>query len=257
MLPEAILKNIQILCCPICGGDFKLINQKSVNCSRCNQIFNSEAGILLAYQLEESSLPKKDITKKIKTFYEENPFPNYENLDSIESLREKAQKGIFTRLLDEQIPFGAKILEVGCGTGQLANFLAATWGRTVFGTDISLNSLKLGQEFKEKNHINNCGFFQMNLFKPVFKPESFDFVICNGVLHHTYDPFKGFETISKLVKKEGFIIIGLYNTYGRIPVYVRGFLFRIFSNRLIFLDPYLRQRNIGNLKKTNLVYGSI
>ena len=51
----------------------------------------------------------------------------------------------------------------------------------------------------------------MNLFRPVFKAETFDVVICSGVLHHTSDPLTGFQSISKLVKKGGYIIIGLYN----------------------------------------------
>ena len=42
-------------------------------------------------------------TDVVKSFYEENPFPNYEDMDSDWSLREKAEQGIFARLLDEQI----------------------------------------------------------------------------------------------------------------------------------------------------------
>ena len=40
------------------------------------------------------------------------------------SLIDKANKSIFAKFLDEQIKFGSKILEVGCGTGQLSNFLS-------------------------------------------------------------------------------------------------------------------------------------
>ena len=136
-------------------------------------------------------------------------------MDSEWSLREKAEQGIFVRLLDEQIAHGANVLEVGCGTGQLTNFLGLRWGRSVFGADICLNSLKLGQEFKQDNQVDNAAFVQMNLFKPVFKPESFDLVICNGVLHHTSDPLLGFESISRLVKKGGHIIVGLHRPVDR------------------------------------------
>jgi SAM-dependent methyltransferase len=64
------------------------------------------------------------VTETVKGFYEENPFPNYDDMGSRESLKRKAMKGIFARLLDEQLPRGALILEAGCGTGQLSNFLA-------------------------------------------------------------------------------------------------------------------------------------
>ena len=66
---------------------------------------------------------------------------------------------------------------------------------------MTLNSLKLGEKFRQENKIKNLKFVQMNLFKPVFKEEMFDVVICNGVLHHTSDPLLGFESISKTSKK--------------------------------------------------------
>lgn len=185
----------------------------------------------------------------VKSFYEENPFPNYDDIDSEWSLREKAEQGVFARLLDDQLPANAKVIEIGCGTGQLSNFLGLRWGRTVFGTDICMNSLRLGQGFKQKNEIDNVAFAQMNLFRPAFKPESADVIICNGVLHHTSDPLSGFQSISKLVKRNGYIIVGLYNTFGRIPTDVRRLIFRVSGNRFKFFDPRLRNRSIDDIRK--------
>ena len=190
-----------------------------------------------------------DVTDDVKTFYEENPFPGYEDIDSVGSLREKAQLGVFARLLDEQIPYGAKVLEVGCGTGQLSNFLGTTWGRTVFATDICLNSLKLGQEFKRNNQIDHVTFLQMNLFRPAFRSNSFDMVICNGVLHHTGDAYAGFQSIARLVKDGGYIVVGLYNTYGRIPTDIRRFIFRLSHNRFKCLDARLRDQSLSEARR--------
>ncbi len=244
-------KHLNILACPNCKGKLSINKTKQfhLKCSQCSQNFKFSAGIPLMFCQNNWNDNKIDVTKKINSFYEKNPFPNYEEIDSVYSLRIKAAKGIFAKLLDEQIPYHAKVLEVGCGTGQLGNFLASTKQRAVFSTDMCLNSLKLGNKFKIENNIKNINFFQMNLFKPIFKPESFDIVICNGVLHHTSDPFLGFQTISKLVKKGGFIIIGLYNSYGRIWTYIRKFIFNISGNRLKFLDPRLRTIDVGKLRK--------
>jgi len=208
-----------------------------------------ENGIPLLFWPNEWEIAKKDVTERVKSFYEENPFPNYEGLDSSLSLRQKAEEGIFARLLDEQIPHGALILEVGCGTGQLSNFLGLRWGRAVFGTDICLNSLKLAHEFKQKNGIENTAFVQMNLFRPAFRTESFDVVICNGVLHHTSDPFTGFKSITKLLKKGGFIIIGLYNRYGRIITDVKRIIFNLTGKPLKFLDKRLRDQSLSEIRK--------
>jgi hypothetical protein len=38
-----------------------------------------------------------DVTDIVKDFYEETPFPNYDHLDSRDSLQTKARRGIFCR----------------------------------------------------------------------------------------------------------------------------------------------------------------
>ena len=247
-IPSLIAKHINLFICPVCRGDL-LLNSDHLQCSSCSHEYRSEEGIPLLFWPHEWKEAKTDVTEVMKTFYEETPFPNYEELDSSNRLREKAQKGLFVRLLDEQIHHSARILEIGCGTGQLTNFLGMTWGRTVFGTDICLNSLRLGQGFKARNAIEHCAFLQMNLFQPVFKPESFDVVVCNGVLHHTSNPLRGFQSIAALVKKGGFIIVGLYNRYGRVSTYARRVMFRLSGDRLKFLDSRLRDKNLSEIRK--------
>jgi SAM-dependent methyltransferase len=236
-----------ILCCPKCTGKLD-IGEDSILCADCHQRYDIADNIPLCFWPNEWASSKKDITDIVREFYEETPFPNYDDFDNAGSLMQKARQGIFARLLDDQIPFGARILECGCGTGQLSNFLSIA-NRTVVGTDICLNSLRLGQAFKEHNHLNRIHFFQMNLFRPIFKPETFDCVICNGVLHHTADPFLGYQSIARLVKPKGYILIGLYHSYGRISNDVRRLFFRLSGDRFQFLDPLLRKRNLEGAKR--------
>ena len=89
----------------------------------------------------------------------------------------------------------------------------------------------------------------MNLFRPVYNPGSFDLVICTGVLHHTSDPFRGFQSLSRLVKSGGHIVVGLYNRYGRIPTDLRRLIFKVSGNHFKFLDPHMRSKGIGDEKK--------
>ena len=249
-LPSLLAERIDVFACPACAGGLRASDDRlGLQCLSCNRYFGSEAGIPLLFWPNEWSDDQGDVTDAIRAFYEETPFPNYDDLDSSWSLRQKAEKGVFARLLDEQIAHGAMILEVGCGTGQLSNFLGMRWGRAVFGTDICLNSLKLGQDFRQRNQISGVAFLQMNLFRPVFKADSFDLVICNGVLHHTSDPFRGFRSISGLVKKGGFLIVGLYNTYGRMPTDIRRVLFKATKGRFTALDPRMRDRSLGEVRK--------
>ena len=188
-------------------------------------------------------------TELVKSFYEEHPFPNYDDFDSEQSLIEKARQGVFSRLLDEQIPQGAMVVEVGCGTGQLTNFLGISWNRFVFGSDLCLNSLRLAEGFRSQFGIRNAAFVQMNLLRPAFRQNAFDLVISNGVLHHTADAHAAFRSIARLVKPGGCIIIGLYNRIGRLTTDFRRFLFRLSGDRLRFLDAHIRNRQYNQERK--------
>jgi SAM-dependent methyltransferase len=245
---QVLAQNEEILICPVCQGTLRLSSEYA-KCVSCGHSFSCEGGIPQLFWANDWSRSKPDVTEAMKSFYEATPFPNYDDLDSGSALREKASRGIFARLLDEQIRHGSKVLEVGCGTGQLSNFLGMTWGRRVFGADACLNSLKLAEAFRRANEIKNVSFLQMNLFRPAFKAASFDVVISNGVLHHTSDPFLAFQTISKLVKMSGFVLIGLYNKYSRLTTDLRRLVFRLSADRFQFLDPRLRNRNANTVKK--------
>jgi SAM-dependent methyltransferase len=231
----------EVLACPACRGDLRLGNR--LTCSGCGKVFNFDNGVPLLFHPHDPDQRKGDVTEIVKAFYEENPFPNYEDMDSESTLVEKARRGVFAKLLDEQIPQGAFVLEVGCGTGQLTNFLGMHYNRRVFGSDMCLHSLRLAQEFRDRCAIKNAGFAQMNLFRPAFKEGTFDLVISNGVLHHTADPLGAFKSISRLVKPGGAIVIGLYNKIGRLTTDFRRLVFRFFGDRFAFLDSHLRQQH--------------
>ena len=239
----------KIVVCPKCRGelDFSIDN---IVCDNCKIDFKYDDGLPLLFWKNEWDDKKYDVTEEIRSFYMGTPFPNYDNIEDATTLREKSRKQIYAQLLDDQIPYTGKVLEVGCGTGQTCNLLAMTKTRTVFGADLTLNSLKLGEKFRRENKIKNLKFIQMNLFKPVFKEEMFDVVICNGVLHHTSDPLLGFESISKLVKKNGHIIIGLYNKYGRIFTDIRRSIFTISNENFKSLDSRVRDDISENKKHT-------
>jgi SAM-dependent methyltransferase len=74
-------------------------------------------------------------------------------------------------------------------------------------------------------------------------------VLCNGVLHHTADPFGGFVSISRLVKPGGHIVIGLYNTYGRLFTDTRRQLFRLTGGKARWIDPVLRRSGLSTGKR--------
>src|SRR5687767_6950983 len=104
-----------ILQCPRCGGTLH-VGDAAVTCDGCKHVFATDNEIPLLFAPNDWDPSKPDVTQDVQAFYEKTPFPNYDDFDSVGSLVEKAQKGLFPNLLDKQIPFGATVLEVGCGT---------------------------------------------------------------------------------------------------------------------------------------------
>lgn len=227
--------------CPACGGDLKR-SGSTASCAACSKTFKSEDGIWRMFHPHEKT--DADVTDQVKQFYEEHPFPNYDVDEDLRTLISKSRKGVYGKLMGEQIPYNSRVLEVGCGTGQLSNFLGIGC-RSVIGTDLCGNSLKLAETFRRSQGLNRVRFMQMNLFRPAFKKEQFDVVLCNGVLHHTSDPYGGFQSISKLVKPGGYIVIGLYNTYGRLLLDGRRVLFNMTGGRFKWIDPYIRKTKMS------------
>lgn len=208
-----------------------------------------QTGSVLRLLEPTASKPEEHIRQKMQAFYEEHTFPGYDGIDSPSVLMEKAGKSGFGKWLDEAITPFATVLEVGCGTGQMTNFLGLVSTRTVIGTDQSIASLTLGQNFKQRFGLQNVHFVQANIFAMPFKEHSVDVLICSGVLHHTPDPYGGYKELLKIVKPGGKIIIGLYNTYARIPTGIRKFIFFCTGKTFRSLDFHMRRRDVDESKK--------
>ena len=184
-------------------------------------------------------------TKTITKFYKESPFPNYKETDNKSTISEKGDKNLLAAQFKKFIGYKKNVLEVGCGTGQLAIYFSIGTNNNIVGLDPTIDSLQLANNFTKKNEINNIEFVNADIFDDVLSDEFFNFIWCSGVLHHTKNPYGAFEILIKSLKKEGYVLIGLYNKIGRIRTIIRKYLYKIFGTVILnVLDPTLR-----NLKK--------
>ena len=62
--------------------------------------------------------------EKIKDFYRDDPFPNYESNDDKATIKKRGDSNKYTYELKKFIGYGKKIIEIGAGTCQLSNYLA-------------------------------------------------------------------------------------------------------------------------------------
>ncbi|HEX5182678.1 MAG TPA: methyltransferase domain-containing protein [Allosphingosinicella sp.] len=223
---------IGLLACPACGGALA----EGLGCTGCGRRWPAPDGI------PQLRLPVEGQTEKVRQFYNEAPFPGYPPNDSLTWLRTRAERSAFARLLDSAIPGDARIVEIGCGTGQMSLYLARA-DRIVIGCDLSRGALGLGASAARRWGVDRVRFVECDLTNLPLRPGAFDVVYCSGVLHHTPDPRASFRSIAKMVRPGGTIVIGLYNLYARIPLRLRRIVARLTDYRWIPFDPVLRERN--------------
>ena len=186
------------------------------------------------------------VAKRVSKFYTSNPFPNYKENDDKISITQRGNSNFLASQFKKFVGYDKKILEVGCGTGQLSVYFSTGNNNLIVAMDATLESLKVAEKFSRKNSINNIRFLNSDIFDDVLQDEHFDFIWCNGVLHHTKNPYEGFKIVSKSLKKKGYILVGLYNKFGRLRTLIRRFLYKIFGIKILkILDPTLRKLKIS------------
>src|SRR5712692_3204610 len=222
---------LELLACPACEGPL----DEGWMCRGCGARHEAADGVP---NLRVASDARTDVVRR---FYEEAPFPGYPPRDSLEWLRARAERSEFARLLDRAIPGDARIVDLGCGTGQMTLYLARA-NRLVIGADLTRASLELGAAAALRFRLDRVQFIETDLHRPALRKGSFDVVYSSGVLHHTPDPPAAFGRIAQLARPGGMIVLGLYNAVARIPLRLRRLVARISGYRLILFDPVLRDR---------------
>jgi len=221
----------ELLACPACGCSLAA----DWSCSGCAALYGAPDGIP---NLRHPSSARADVVRR---FYEQAPFPGYPPSDSLAWLRTRAEHSEFARLLDRAIPCDARVLEMGCGTGQMSLYLARA-DRVVIGADLTRASLLLGSSAARRFGLHRVRFVETDLHRPGLRAGAFDVVYSSGVLHHTPDPRAAFARIARLAKPGGMIVVGLYNAFARIPFRVRRLVARLSGYRWIPFDTVLRDR---------------
>jgi SAM-dependent methyltransferase len=222
---------LDLLACPKCQGPLDC----EWNCGGCGARHRTSDGI------PDLRARGDTRTEIVRQFYDCAPFPGYRPRDSLEALRARAERSEFARLLDAAIAPDARILEIGCGTGQMSLYLASA-DRTVIGADLTRASLRLGAAAARRFGIDNVQFVETDLHRPGLRAGVFDVVYTSGVLHHTPDPRQSFAQLLPLLRPGGIIVLGLYNAFARVPLRLRRVVARLSRFRWIPFDPVLRDR---------------
>ena len=101
---------------------------------------------------------------------------------------------------------GQLILEAGSGAGRFTEVLLGT-GAEVFSLDYSS---AVDANWANNGDKTNLNLFQGDIFNIPFAEQTFDKVMCLGVLQHTPDPEKAFKSLARQVKPGGEFAIDVY-----------------------------------------------
>jgi SAM-dependent methyltransferase len=220
-----------LLACPACGGALA----DDWSCRACGTRFDAPDGI------PNLRLPGDARTEVVRRFYDCAPFPGYPDRDSLHALHARAERSVFARLINHAIAGNARVVEVGCGTGQMCLYLARA-DRIVVGADLTRAALRLGAAAARRFGLDRVQFVETDLWRPGLRAGAFDVVYSSGVVHHTPDPRASFARLVQLARPGGTIVLGVYNAFARIPLRARRLVARLSGFRVIPFDPVLRDR---------------
>lgn len=151
---------------------------------------------------------------------------------------------------------GKLVLDAGCGSGRWSYALALL-GATVVAVDLTESGVEVTHSATAG--MPNVAVLQASVFNLPFRPESFDFVVSWGVLHHTPNTKTAFDRIVPLVKRGGTLYVMVYERHNpwkfictdlirlvlrRFPEEHRYRLCRLFIIRSRALFKLLRHRII-------------
>jgi len=154
-------------------------------------------------------------------------------------------------VVDEHI-VGRTVLDLGCGSGRYAVALAYLGAESVTAVDFQAKSYRRAEEFCKKQALP-VRFAEVDILQLPFEDRSFDFVFCNGVLHHTRSWQAALGEYLRVMRRSGFLF--LYATGGffwatrralrplfqAIPRAYTAAVLKIIGmpgNRMIFMDTW-------------------
>src|SRR5215472_11489030 len=163
-------------------------------------------------------------TAKLRDFYERKPYPA--PLTSLDEHRELyrnsgRRRALFHLIWPARRPCpNQEILIAGCGTSQAARYALREPDARITAIDISKTSLTHTLQLQDKYQIGNLILRQLSLLEVQELGQTFDHIICTGVLHHLDDPDAGLRALRSVLKKDGAMQIMVYGSYGRAGIYM-------------------------------------
>jgi ubiquinone/menaquinone biosynthesis C-methylase UbiE len=135
----------------------------------------------------------------------------YSPLECRQSYIEKMVEGLM-------MPDGAKVLDVGCGPGELTLSLLKA-GFSLWAVDISQAMVDRARENIQANGFDDWGQSQLGDIEMLeFAPDFFDIVIASGVLEYQREDDGALSEMKRVLKPGGFLILNVTNRFSYVGI---------------------------------------
>jgi SAM-dependent methyltransferase len=149
---------------------------------------------------------------EVKEFYSRLQFPGTYTIEDLK-FYDNVVCNSYLKLFDDAVSQSKTVLDIGCGSGFIINFLARRYPNIKFDAVDFSDSIDLAKQFSKTHGINNIDYYKED-FLTWKTNKTYDLVLSNGVLHHIPEYHRAVDKIYKLATDK--VIIGIYNKYGKL-----------------------------------------
>jgi SAM-dependent methyltransferase len=159
---------------------------------------------------------------RIASFYERHPYPP--PVTDLDDYAERWQDGTLRRIEHYRLwPMMSyrddhRILVAGCGTSQAAKYSVRYPDAEVVGIDVTDAGIAANRALADRHGSTNLELHQLAIEDIGDLDETFDQIVCTGVLHHLADPAAGLRALREVLAPAGAMQLMVYATYGRTGV---------------------------------------
>lgn len=139
----------------------------------------------------------------------------------------------------------SNILDIGCGVGTLAYYLASK-GFNVIGVDVSSRAIKIANSFRSKSGLKNVNF-SLGDVQMITSTRKYDLIVCTEVIEHLENDVKMLKTIYTLLNSKGKLLLSTPSV--NAPLYKLGML-RKFDLEVGHLRRYKMDDLLFKLRKS-------
>ena len=204
-----------------------------------------------------------DVTNAVNQVYsKKTPSIYFRNEQDIEPFVNNRKLFLLRMKLPPKLFVNSSLIDFGCGMGQntlVYDHLGSNCTLLEYDNFSYNNALMLFEKHaKHKFRIINTDIFNYDIQK-----ERFDFVVSNGVAHHTKDPAQSIQLCCTALKSGGFFLLGIGNKAGFFQRNLQRFILYSIANndaeivkysKLLFREHLRRSVRFSGRKLDEVIY---